>query len=439
MTQITASLLLFCDECGAANALGEEHCFACHSVLPTMPSPQQVGTRQTIRETSAPPVLAAGPLRPGSQLVSRYSILRVVGQGGYGVVYQARDRKRRNKLVAIKQIHIGKLSAREIIDATDSYNREVALLPTVKRRHLPRIHHHFTDAGHWYLVTDFIQGQTVEAYLNTMSDHALPLKEALDIGIQLCDVLKYLHSQQPPIIFRDVKPANIMRTPRGHIYLIDFGIARRFVPGRAKDTGPLGSPGYAAPEQYGLMQTTPHTDIYGLGATLQTLMLGKDPLELQEDDATAAPPRPLPAKLQALLDEMLEHDSSKRPRNIYEVKWRLERIRQGKWGIVRSYLRGMLLCVAPYVVFQLSFFATRHIPYSILYPTSYSPLLSLFAMMAVCLWPLLFLGQVFASFVMLFSPRKRFTGLGILTGLALVILVLTQQWLIPWVFFWLNR
>src|SRR5260370_26107433 len=122
------------------------------------------------------------------------------------------------------------------------------------------------------------------------------MREVLDIGIQLCKVLNSLHMRQPPVIFRDVKPANIMRNPRGHIYLIDFGIARQFTPGQARDTGPLGSPGYATPEQYGKAQTTVQTDVYGLVATLQTLLTGKVPFELSLVGALAV--HSVPKKLQ---------------------------------------------------------------------------------------------------------------------------------------------
>src|SRR5260370_28644391 len=151
-----------------------------------------------------------------------------------------------------------------MIEATDSYNREVTLLSRLTHTNLPHIYDHFTDPEHWYLVMDFIEGETLEAHL-TQVGH-LSVKETLNIAIQLTNVLGYLHSQEPPIIFRDVKPANIMRTPNGHLYLIDFGIARHFKPGQIADTIALGSPGYAAREQYSKVQsqTTPRSDIYSL-------------------------------------------------------------------------------------------------------------------------------------------------------------------------------
>jgi serine/threonine protein kinase len=256
-------------------------------------------------------------LSPGAVLGGRYRILEKIGEGGFGVVYKAYDWYR-NSLVAIKQINMAALSAQEKIEATDSFNREVTLLSRLNHKSLPRIYNHFTDAEHWYVAMDYIEGRTLEDVLESSPGRRLPLKRVRDIGIALCDVLDYLHAQYPPIIFRDVKPGNIMITPAGQIYLIDFGIARLYRPGQAKDTGPLGSPGYAAPEQYGKAQTTPQTDIYGLGATLQTLLTGKEPLEIR---VSGLPPdRRIPWELQALLIRMMEKDCCKRPRDVMEVR-----------------------------------------------------------------------------------------------------------------------
>jgi eukaryotic-like serine/threonine-protein kinase len=147
----------------------------------------------------------------------------------------------------------------------------------------------------------------------------------LDIGIQLCEVLSYLHSQHPPIIFRDVKPANVMRTATRHLYLIDFGIARRFRPGQKHDTTALGSPGYAPPEQYGSAQTTVHSDIYSLGATLRYLLTGKDASEAFPNPASYYN-QEVPGALQQLLVQMLEWDASKRPMSMSVVKLALQQI-----------------------------------------------------------------------------------------------------------------
>src|SRR5947199_3936032 len=175
--------------------------------------------------------------------------------------------------------------------------------------HLPLVYEHFQTPGHCYLVMDFIAGETLEQYQSQAPNRRLLLSEVLEIGIQLCRVLDYLHSQHPPIIFRDLKPANIMRTPTGQLYLIDFGIARYFKPGQAKDTVALGSLGYAAPEQYGTAQTTPRADIYSLGAVLHQLLTGNDPSEapfqfkpLRVDSLLSI------SDLAALIEEMLDMD-----------------------------------------------------------------------------------------------------------------------------------
>ncbi|HEX6109209.1 MAG TPA: serine/threonine-protein kinase, partial [Ktedonobacteraceae bacterium] len=203
---------------------------------------------------------------------NRYFILSQVGAGGFGSVYKASDTQSGDRLVAIKEVNLLGLHSQAMIEATTAFQREVSLLSQLDHPNLPRLYEYFQNPGHWYLVMDFIAGETLEEYQSKAPKRRLLLSEVLDIGIQLCIVLDYLHSQQPSIVFRDLKPANIMRTPTGQIYLIDFGIARHFKPGQAKDTVALGSLGYAAPEQYGKAQTTPRADIYSLGAVLHQLL-----------------------------------------------------------------------------------------------------------------------------------------------------------------------
>src|SRR5947209_2545426 len=174
---------------------------------------------------------------------------------------------------------------------------------------------------------DLIEGETLEEYLQKTRDGCLPLHTVLDIAIQLCTVLDYLHTRQPAIIFRDVKPANIMRTPDGRVYLIDFGTARHLKPGQARDTIALGSPGYAAPEQYGKAQTTQQSDVYSLGVTLHHLLTGNDP---SEEPFRLAPLRSFdasfPPELEKFIERMVELDVGKRPASVEEVKQELEAI-----------------------------------------------------------------------------------------------------------------
>jgi eukaryotic-like serine/threonine-protein kinase len=273
-------------------------------------------------------------------LHGRYRLLQVLGFGGFAVVYRAEDRHHAGKLVAIKQIPITGLSPRETIEATDTFNREVQVLTGLSHPHLPHLLDHFQDRDHWYLVLDFLEGETLDHYLARRSASAertcgllLPLTEVLEIALQLCSTLAYLHQQKPAIIFRDLKPSNIIRNSQGHLCLIDFGIARQFKPGQASDTMPLGSPGYAAPEQYGKAQTSPQTDMYSLGALLHQLLSGRDPCE---QPLSFAPLR-LPGiqggpALAALVEQMLALDASRRPQSMGEVAEALERIQRFQAG-----------------------------------------------------------------------------------------------------------
>src|SRR5215467_5515269 len=227
-------------------------------------------------------------LLPRTLFRNRYFIMSQVGAGGFGSVYKARDIQNGERFVAIKEVSLQGLHPRAVTEATAAFQREVSVLSQLDHPNLPRLYEQFQDPGHWYLVMDFIAGETLEEYQSKAINRRLLLSEVLDIGLQLCKVLDYLHSQQPPIVFRDLKPSNIMRTSAGQLYLIDFGIARYFKPGQARDTVALGSPGYAAPEQYGKAQTTPRADIYSLGAVLHQLLTTSDP--------SAAPFRFLPLR-----------------------------------------------------------------------------------------------------------------------------------------------
>src|SRR5437868_7343594 len=284
------------------------------------------------------------PFSPGEILLhtlfrNRYFIVRKIGAGGFGSVYKARDIQSGDRLVALKEVSLLGLHPQAMIEATTAFQREVSVLSQLDHPHLPRVYEHFQSPGHWYLVMDFIAGETLEQYQSKAPNGRLLLSEVLDIGIQLCLVLDYLHSQQPPIIFRDLKPANIMHTSNGQLYLIDFGIARYFKPGQAKDTVALGSLGYAAPEQYGKAQTTPRADIYSLGAVLHQLLTTRDPSEAPFRFTPLRPQSPqshadpgslttsmvdvLINKLERLIASMLDMDVNKRPLDVAYVQQEL--------------------------------------------------------------------------------------------------------------------
>lgn len=411
-------LILFCVECGAANDADAAVCAACqHPFQSSSPALSARPTPKLSLDT------LSGNSSPMMLLNSRYEIVREIGQGGYSVVYVAKDKRRKNRLVAIKQINLRSLSPRQVIEATDTFNREVKLLSSLKHRSLPRIYEHFTDPDHWYLVMEYIKGETLEDYLHKTRQSPLSVKEVTTLGIRLCKVLNILHRQNPPIIFRDVKPANIMRAPRGRLYLIDFGIARRFSPEKNKDTQPLGSPGYAPPEQYGRAQTTGQSDIYSLGATLSELLTGHDPL----DTATApAAGQPMPAKLRQLLDAMLEHDASKRPQNVKEVQWQLRRIKHGIWDRLLSFLQGFLLTSLPYPALLLLFLVNTSIHLSS--DTLLSRLdMALFGSLLI-VWPFVALRHLIMGIRYLWLPAKRWIGLGMLSMLLVFVIGAIVGW-----------
>jgi serine/threonine protein kinase len=321
-----AVLVCFCDVCGASVAPQASLCTVCgkspHQPLPLAPSVSAYTALPAFPSQSA----VTGSLPPGSLLAQRYRILGKAGEGGFGVIYKAEDIDRYRAKVAIKQINLDTLRPREMIEATDAYNREVRYLSRLRHISLPRMYDAFTDKDHWYIVMDYIDGITLEETLKKTRGKRLPLRKVLQVGLLLCDVLGYLHAQQPSVIFRDVKPANIMQTRAGHLYLIDFGIARHYTPGRNRDTGPLGTPGYAAPEQYGRAQTTTQTDIYGLGATLQTLLTGQEPTLTPKNRRKKFFQGKIRWQLQQLLQQMLELDASLRPQTIEEVRQRLQQL-----------------------------------------------------------------------------------------------------------------
>src|SRR6266699_2894523 len=229
-----------------------------------------------------------GRLPPQSLLQQRYVIVGQAGKGGMGAVYQAVDTRDTHRRVAIKEMSQGHLSDTGLAEATAQFQREAALLGRLSHPNLPHIYNAFNERGRSYLVMDFIDGKTLLQLLKESGFRPLPVAQVLDYALQLCDVLAYLHQQHPPIIFRDLKPTNVMVTANGHVFLIDFGIARIFKEGQEQDTALLGSPGYAAPEQHGSAQTNPRSDLYSLGATLHCCLTGRDPYNA--DDRFRFPP-----------------------------------------------------------------------------------------------------------------------------------------------------
>lgn len=214
--------------------------------------------------------------RIGAIIDNKYEILKEIGRGGMSTVYLAID-KRLNKQWAVKEIkRVANDKNNEVV--VQSLLIEANMMKKLDHPSLPRIVDIIDTNKVIYVVMDYIEGESLDKILKMSGPQ--PQELVIEWAKQLCDVLNYLHSQNPPIIYRDMKPSNVMLKPEGNLKVIDFGIAREFKEHNLADTVSLGTKGYAAPEQFGGKgQTDARTDIYCLGVTLYHLITGQNPTE----------------------------------------------------------------------------------------------------------------------------------------------------------------
>jgi len=278
-------------------------------------------------------------------LVNRYLIQEVIGIGGMGSVYRARDMHFPNalKLVAVKEMIN---QARDpLIRQTivQNFEREANILVTLNHPAIPRIFDYFTHEERSYLVLEYIHGKDLEAIL-AETNGPLPEDVVIAWAIELCDVLQYLHTYKTePIIFRDMKPSNVMINTNNHVILVDFGIAKVFNPGQ-KGTM-IGTEGYSPPEQY-RGEATPLADIYALGATLHHLLTHKDPrveppFTFAERQVRKYNPNISP-ELEATLNVALQYNPQDRYKNAESMKEALMMVAQKTGTLSR-----MTLLVSP--------------------------------------------------------------------------------------------
>lgn len=214
-------------------------------------------------------------LEIGSLLDGKYRILSQCGKGGMSVVYMARN-ERANKTWAVKEVR--KDGAQDFELVRQGLIAETEMLKRLSHPNLPSIVDVIDSEDSFLIVMDYIEGQTLKEVLEEYGPQ--PQESVIEWAKQLCGVLGYLHARTPAIVYRDMKPSNVMLKPDGNIVLFDFGTAREYRAGRIEDTVALGTRGYAAPEQYGGQgQTDARTDIYCLGATLYHLLTGHAPDE----------------------------------------------------------------------------------------------------------------------------------------------------------------
>ncbi len=272
--------------------------------------------------------MAFAPMQPGTLLNQRYEILAVVGQGGMGTVYKA-EHVRLHSIVAVKEIRGTGAEGAEKRQELEACEHEAQFLVRLNHTHLPKVTDAFIENDNFYLIMEFIEGVTLDSRLASAGGAPVDVLQGVEWGLQIADVLAYLHSQEPPIIFRDLKPSNVMVQPDGAIKLIDFGIARHFQEGASKDTSLLGSVGYSPPEQFGKGQTDQRSDVYAFGATLHHLITGRDPALTPFKFAPANKLNlQVPDSLANLLEMCLSIEPKDRPQSINVAAVQLLRARE---------------------------------------------------------------------------------------------------------------
>lgn len=214
-------------------------------------------------------------LQSGDILQERYRIVRRLNQGGMATVYLAQDTRLGSRDVAVKEMDPQAIGGDTETWAREAFRQEATLLARLDHPGLANVTDFFEEERQLYLVMEYVSGETLAEQLARSGQ--IDEAQVVQWARELTSVLAYLHRQEPPIVFRDIKPDNIMVQPDGKLKLIDFGIARFYKPGQGSDTIRLGTVGYAAPEQYGRGQTDPRADVYSLAVVLYQLLTGYDP------------------------------------------------------------------------------------------------------------------------------------------------------------------
>ena len=290
----------------------------------------------------------------GEIIDGKYEVLREIGRGGMSVVYLAMD-KRLNKQWAVKEFRKDKNDESKKM-ALNALIAEANLMKKLDHPTHPRIVDIIENNQTVYVVMDYIEGESLNKVLDAYG--AQPQEAVIEWAKQLSDVLDYLHTRTPPIIYRDMKPANIMLKPDGTVRLIDFGIAREYKEGKTEDTTNIGTRGYAAPEQFGDKgQTDARTDIYSLGVTLYHLVTGKNPAEPPYELYPIRHWNPsLSSGLEWLIQKCTQLNPKDRFQSCAEVTYVLENLDKFEGAYKRSRqhkIQGFFASVSLTVVFAL--------------------------------------------------------------------------------------
>ena len=286
----------------------------------------------------------------GTRFDDRFKLLSVLGQGAMGHVYEVADEELQGVRWALKELDLGVVLEKEKDEAIALFNQEVAILKKLSHPGCPRVIHSFTtDTGSPAFVMTRVEGVPLDILLEEI-DRPFSLHETLPILLQVCHILEHLHAQEPVVVFRDLKPSNLMLTEHGAVVLIDFGIARLYDPKKKKDTQELGTPGFCSPEQYGSGQTTLRSDIYALATTAYFFLTKADvqSYSFKFPPLTEHLEGPQVKELSDLLAHMLELKPVDRPGSVKFVRKKLDKLykelkpeRERATNILRPCLRAL--------------------------------------------------------------------------------------------------
>src|SRR5579885_1187601 len=325
-----------CSVCGSLSRSNQTRCQYCGTPLvrglfatevpkydpPQVPLRPEPVTPQSTRQNRR----QSQPEEPVRIIGQRYRIIKPLGGGGLKEVYLAEDLRLSNRPCALAEIIEDPWGPQEQYAFAQAFAREASILALLKHPRIPHVYDHFSENDHHFLVMEYVEGETLENRLKASPNGFLDEDFVIYVALQVLEALEYLHGRTPPVIFRDLKPSNLMISRDGSVKVIDFGIARLFV--SQKTATMVGTHGYAPPEQYE-GKTEPRTDLYALGATMLNLLTGWDPAahaplsfprlrQLRQDCHQA---------LEEIISQALMIDPNQRIASAQEFTRRLEAIR----------------------------------------------------------------------------------------------------------------
>jgi serine/threonine protein kinase len=249
-------------------------------------------------------------------LEEKYKVITHIASGGMSEVYLVEDIHDTGRLRAVKVVKKGNKLASKLID-------ETLILIQLNHPNIPKMIDFFSSTDYIYLVMEYAEGTVLSDYLKS-NDHQISIDQVINIGIQLCDILTYLHHRSEPIIYRDIKPGNIILGYDGNVRLIDFGISRIFQIGKMEDTVKIGTVGFAAPEQFEKKQTDERTDLFSLGSLLYYMLSGGKYVYVVQKPISHFVKR-LPTSLEKCINQLVELEPDRRIQDAEEAKRLLAR------------------------------------------------------------------------------------------------------------------